>query len=128
MEIFENLSVSSRQEPEELDSYSRTVREVTERLSPAVISVGSTNGRGGGSGVILGTGEGTATAVTNSPVVRGAGAAGGGGGGAGGGAGARGGARARPSPAAVPCAASPLPAVGKAVGPVEEDCGRRLQT
>ena len=75
MEIFENLSVSSRQEPEELDSYSRTVREVTERLSPAVISVGSTNGRGGGSGVILGTGEGTATAVTNSHVVRGLAAA-----------------------------------------------------
>jgi serine protease Do len=81
MEIFENLSVSSRQEPEELDSYSRTVREVTERLSPAVISVGSTNGRGGGSGVILGTGEGTATAVTNSHVVRGLAAAGSGPGG-----------------------------------------------
>ena len=71
MEIFENLSASSRQEPEELDSYSQTVREVTERLSPAVFSVGSANGRGGGSGVILGTGEGTATAVTNSHVVRG---------------------------------------------------------
>ena len=81
MEIFENLSVSSRQEPEELDSYSRTVREVTERLSPAVISVGSTNGRGGGSGVILGTGSGTATAVTNSHVVRGLAAAGSGQGG-----------------------------------------------
>ena len=81
MEIFENLSVSSRQVPEELDSYSRTVREVTERLSPAVISVGSTNGRGGGSGVILGTGEGTATAVTNSHVVRGLAAAGSGQGG-----------------------------------------------
>ena len=81
MEIFENLSVSSRQKPEELDSYSRTVREVTERLSPAVISVGSTNGRGGGSGVILGTGEGTATAVTNSHVVRGLAAAGSGQGG-----------------------------------------------
>ena len=81
MEIFENLSVSSHQKPEELDSYSRTVREVTERLSPAVISVGSTNGRGGGSGVILGTGEGTATAVTNSHVVRGLAAAGSGQGG-----------------------------------------------
>src|SRR5918992_1175142 len=81
MEIFENLSASSRQEPEELDSYSRTVREVTERLSPAVISVGSTNGRGGGSGVILGTGEGEATAVTNSHVVRGLAAAGSGQGG-----------------------------------------------
>ena len=81
MEIFENLSASSRQEPEELDSYSRTVREVTERLSPAVISVGSTNGRGGGSGVILGAGERTATAVTNSHVVRGLAAAGSGQGG-----------------------------------------------
>ncbi len=81
MEIFENLSASSRQEPEELDSYSQTVREVTERLSPAVVSVGSANGRGGGSGVILGTGEGTATAVTNSHVVRGLAGAGGGQGG-----------------------------------------------
>ena len=78
MEIFENLSASSRQEPEELDSYSRTVRDVTERLSPAVVSVSSANGRGGGSGVILGSGEGTATAVTNSHVVRGLTAAGGG--------------------------------------------------
>ena len=77
MEIFENLSASSRQEPDELDAYSRAVREVTERLSPAVISVGSTNGRGGGSGVILGTGEGAATAVTNSHVVRGLAGAGG---------------------------------------------------
>jgi S1-C subfamily serine protease len=94
MEIFENLSVSSRQEPEELDSYSRTVREVTERLSPAVISVGSTNGRGGGSGVILGTGEGTATAVTNSHVVRGLAAAGSGQGGRQGGRTGRGGLRA----------------------------------
>ena len=94
MEIFENLSVSSRQEPEELDSYSRTVREVTERLSPAVVSVGSTNGRGGGSGVILGTGEGTATAVTNSHVVRGLAAAGSGQGGRQGGRTGRGGLRA----------------------------------
>jgi serine protease Do len=78
MEIFENLSASSRQEPDELDAYSRAVREVTERLGPAVVSVGSTNGRGGGSGVILGTGEGAATAVTNSHVVRGLAAAGGG--------------------------------------------------
>ncbi len=81
MEIFENLSASSRQEPEELDSYSRAVRDVTERLSPAVVSVGSTNGRGGGSGVILGSSQGTATAVTNSHVVRGLAAAGGGQGG-----------------------------------------------
>jgi S1-C subfamily serine protease len=71
MEIFENLSTSSRLEPEELDAYSRTVREVTERLSPAVISVGTSSGRGGGSGVILGTDGATATAVTNSHVVRG---------------------------------------------------------
>jgi serine protease Do len=78
MEIFENLSASSRQEPDELDAYSRAVREVTERLGPAVVSVGSTNGRGGGSGVILGTGEGAAIAVTNSHVVRGLAAASGG--------------------------------------------------
>ena len=77
MEIFENLSASSRLEPDELDAYSRAVREVTERLGPAVVSVVSTNGRGGGSGVILGSGEGAATAVTNSHVVRGLAAAGG---------------------------------------------------
>ena len=77
MEIFENLSASSRQKPEELDSYSQTVRDVTERLSPAVVSVGTANGRGGGSGVILGTGDGAAHAVTNSHVVRGLTAAGG---------------------------------------------------
>lgn len=78
MEIFENLSASSRLEPDELDAYSRAVREVTERLGPAVISVVSTSGRGGGSGVILGSGEGKATAVTNSHVVRGLAGAGGG--------------------------------------------------
>ncbi len=71
MEIFENLSASSRLEPGELDAYSRAVREVTERLGPAVLSVGIRSGRGGGSGVILGSGEGTVTAVTNSHVVRG---------------------------------------------------------
>jgi S1-C subfamily serine protease len=71
MEIFENLSASSRLQQDELDAYSRAVREVTERLGPAVISVGTRSGRGGGSGVILGTAEGTATAVTNSHVVRG---------------------------------------------------------
>ena len=71
MEIFENLSASSRLEPGELDTYSRTVRDVTERLGPAVISVGTFSGRGAGSGVILGSDEGTATAVTNSHVVRG---------------------------------------------------------
>lgn len=71
MEIFENLSTSSRLQQDELDAYSRAVREVTERLGPAVISVGTRSGRGGGSGVILGTAEGNATAVTNSHVVRG---------------------------------------------------------
>lgn len=50
MEIFENLSVSSRLGREELDTYSRAVREVTEKLEPAVISVGAASGRGGGSG------------------------------------------------------------------------------
>jgi serine protease Do len=71
MEIFENLSASSRLERDELDAYSRAVREVTERLGPAVISLGSLSGRGGGSGVILGSDEQMATAVTNSHVVRG---------------------------------------------------------
>src|SRR5215210_1635898 len=71
MEIFENLSTSSRLGPDELDAYSRAVREVTERLGPAVISVGTQSGRGGGSGVILGTDGETATAATNSHVVRG---------------------------------------------------------
>jgi serine protease Do len=71
MDIFENLSVSSRLEQDPLDAYSRAVREVTEKLEPAVISVGLADGRGGGSGVILGTDDGFATAVTNSHVVRG---------------------------------------------------------
>ncbi|CAN5523037.1 trypsin-like peptidase domain-containing protein [soil metagenome] len=71
MEIFENLSASSRLERGELDAYSRAVREVTESLEPAVISVGAPNGRGGGSGIILGAEGGTSTAVTNSHVVRG---------------------------------------------------------
>ncbi len=71
MDIFENLSASSRLEQDALDAYSRAVREVTEKLEPAVISVGLPNGRGGGSGVILGTEDGSATAVTNSHVVRG---------------------------------------------------------
>lgn len=72
MEIFENLSASSRLEKNALDAYSRAVREVTESLEPAVISVGASNGRGGGSGVVLGAEEGgPATAVTNSHVVRG---------------------------------------------------------
>jgi serine protease Do len=71
MEIFENLSASSRLEPDELDAYSRAVREVTDILGPAVISVGTRSGRGGGSGVILGSNDGAATAVTNSHVVRG---------------------------------------------------------
>ncbi len=71
MDIFENLSASSRLEKDALDAYSRAVREVTERLEPAVISVGLPNGRGGGSGVILGADDESATAVTNSHVVRG---------------------------------------------------------
>src|SRR5918998_3255064 len=77
MDIFENLSASSRLEKNALDAYSRAVREVTERLEPAVISVGLRDGRGGGSGVILGADEESATAVTNSHVVRGLSRAGG---------------------------------------------------
>ncbi len=71
MEIFENLSASSKLEREALDAYSRAVREVTQRLEPAVISLGTSSGRGGGSGVILGAQGDSATAVTNSHVVRG---------------------------------------------------------
>jgi serine protease Do len=71
MDIFENLSASSRAEQDALDAYSRAVREVTEKLEPAVISVGLPDGRGGGSGVVLGADEGSATAVTNAHVVRG---------------------------------------------------------
>ena len=77
MEIFENLSASSRLERPALDAYSRAVRDVTETLEPAVISLGLQDGRGGGSGVVLGTDGTTATAVTNSHVVRGLGNAGG---------------------------------------------------
>jgi serine protease Do len=84
VDIFENLSASSRSEQDALDAYSRAVREVTERLEPAVISVGLPNGRGGGSGVVLGTEDGTATAVTNAHVVRGLKRAGGRKGGSGG--------------------------------------------
>src|SRR5215211_1724413 len=71
MKIFENLSASSRLENAELDAYSRAVRDVTERLEPAVISVGLPDGRGGGSGVIVGIEDDSATAITNSHVVRG---------------------------------------------------------
>jgi serine protease Do len=71
MEIFENLSASSRLEPDELDAYSRAVREVTERLEPAVISIGVRSGRSGGSGIILGSDGRAGIAVTNSHVVRG---------------------------------------------------------
>jgi S1-C subfamily serine protease len=71
MEIFENLSASSRLENAELDAYSRAVRDVTHKLEPAVISVGLPDGRGGGSGVILGVAGDSATAITNSHVVRG---------------------------------------------------------
>ena len=71
MDIFENLSASSRAEQDALDAYSRAVREVTEKLEPAVLSVGLSDGRGGGSGVVLGTNGDSATAVTNAHVVRG---------------------------------------------------------
>jgi serine protease Do len=71
MKIFENLSVSSRLEPEALDAYSQVVREVTDLLGPAVISLGTRSKRGGGSGVILGADNESVTAVTNSHVVRG---------------------------------------------------------
>jgi serine protease Do len=71
MKIFENLSASSRLAAAELDAYSRAVQAVTERLEPAVISVGLPDGRGGGSGVILGIEDDSATAITNSHVVRG---------------------------------------------------------
>lgn len=71
MEVFENLAASSKLESEALDAYSRAVRDVTEKLEPAVISVGLSNGRAGGSGVVLGTDGAYATAVTNSHVVRG---------------------------------------------------------
>ena len=71
MQIFENLSASSKIEKDALDAYSRAVRKVTESLEPAVISVGAFDGRGGGSGVTLGTDGEAATAVTNSHVVRG---------------------------------------------------------
>ncbi len=71
MEIFENLSASSRLEPNPLDAYSRVVRGVTEKMEPAVVQVGTLSGQGGGSGVILGASGNSATAVTNSHVVRG---------------------------------------------------------
>src|SRR5215212_5119873 len=71
MDIIENLSASSRAAQDALDAYSRAVRVVTERLEPAVISVGLSDGRGGGSGVVLGTEGESATAVTNAHVVRG---------------------------------------------------------
>src|SRR5919112_4345247 len=79
MEIFENLSASSRVEPDELDPYSQAVRKVTDSLGSTVISMGTHSGRGGGSGVIRGTNDGAATAVTNSHVVRGLQQRGGGG-------------------------------------------------
>ena len=84
MDIFENLSASSRAAQDALDAYSRAVRVVTERLEPAVISVGLSDGRGGGSGVALGTEGESVTAVTNAHVVRGLRRAGGRGGGSGG--------------------------------------------
>lgn len=85
MEVFENLSASSRLPRAELDAYSRAVRDVTERLEPAVISIGAAGGRSdargdarsGGSGVVIGVEGSAATAVTNSHVVRGLGRSGG---------------------------------------------------
>jgi serine protease Do len=71
MEVFENLSASSRLPEPALDAYSRAIREVTERLEPAVISIAASEGGGGGSGVIIGRDGATAHAVTNSHVVRG---------------------------------------------------------
>lgn len=68
MEIFENLSESSRLSEEPLDAYSRIVSGVAERLGPAVVGVNQRGRSGGGSGVIIGS-EGTV--VTNSHVVRG---------------------------------------------------------
>lgn len=71
MDVFENLSASSRVERDALDAYSRVVWDVTESLEPAVLSVGSAGGQGGGSGVVVGADGSVATAVTNSHVVRG---------------------------------------------------------
>lgn len=71
MEVFENLSSSSRLPKADLDPYSRVVRDVTESLEPAVVSIAVAGGRGGGSGLIIGAEGSTATAVTNSHVVRG---------------------------------------------------------
>lgn len=86
--VFENLSASARLEEAPLDAYSRVVREVTQKLEPAVIAVGPADeadevggvngraegrgsGRSAGSGVIVGWDGSRATAVTNSHVVRG---------------------------------------------------------
>src|SRR5918999_219386 len=71
MKIFENLSASSRLAAAELDAYSRAVRAVTERVEPAVISVGRPGGGGGGGGVIEDREDHPAAAITNSHVVRG---------------------------------------------------------
>ena len=71
MDVFENLSASSRVERGALDDYSRVIKDVTESLEPAVLSVGSSGGQGGGSGVVVGVEGSSATAVTNSHVVRG---------------------------------------------------------
>ena len=71
MGVIENLTASSRQEEEPLDAYSRTVREVTEKLEPTVISVGLPNGRGGGSGVIIGSDGESACASSIGSATRG---------------------------------------------------------
>src|ERR687889_149397 len=60
MEIFENLSASSRLEETELDAYSRAVR-----------GGGSPGGGGGGGGLIPALGAPPPPAITNSHVVRG---------------------------------------------------------
>ena len=70
IEVYENLTASSQTEEGPLDAYSRIVAEVAEGLGPAVISVGTLDGRGSGSGVVIGKDGSALTAVTNSHAVR----------------------------------------------------------